>query len=181
MWLVAFACPVLGYLFGSFPAGYIAGRLAGVDVRALGSAVPPGRALDAFGGSGFFAGGLLAAGHEVTSVEGQPDAVREARLARERSSHRDRWRIEQAPVANFVRSDSRREEIIIVDPPRAGLGLPLARALAARARRRLIYVSCDPATLARLVMRCLPVTSTPAYYTRPAPFGRQPTYPSKHL
>ncbi|MEP6800501.1 MAG: hypothetical protein ABJC07_01095 [Acidobacteriota bacterium] len=125
-------------------------------VRELGSAVPPARALDAFGGSGFFAGGLLAAGHEVTSVEGQPQAVREARLARERSSHRDRWRIEQAPVADFIRSDSRREEIVVVDPPRAGLGLPLARALAARARRRLIYVSCDPATLARDLAAMLP-------------------------
>ena len=37
MWLIAVACSVLGYLFGSFPAGYIAGRLAGVDVRSLGS------------------------------------------------------------------------------------------------------------------------------------------------
>ncbi|MEO8190838.1 MAG: hypothetical protein ABI682_10905 [Acidobacteriota bacterium] len=118
-------------------------------VRDLGSAVPPGRALDAFGGSGFFAGGLLAAGHEVISVEGHAEAVREARLAHDRSSGRDRWRIEQASVAAFVRSDSRREDIVVVDPPRAGLGAPLARALAARARRRLIYVSCDPATLAR--------------------------------
>jgi acyl phosphate:glycerol-3-phosphate acyltransferase len=31
------ACALLGYLFGSFPAGYFAGRLAGVDVRREGS------------------------------------------------------------------------------------------------------------------------------------------------
>jgi glycerol-3-phosphate acyltransferase PlsY len=31
------ACCVIGYLFGSFPAGYFAGRLAGVDVRTVGS------------------------------------------------------------------------------------------------------------------------------------------------
>jgi glycerol-3-phosphate acyltransferase PlsY len=31
------ACSLLGYLFGSFPAGYFAGRLAGVDVRREGS------------------------------------------------------------------------------------------------------------------------------------------------
>lgn len=37
MWLIVFAFCALGYLFGSFPAGYIAGRLAGVDVRAHGS------------------------------------------------------------------------------------------------------------------------------------------------
>ena len=37
MWLIIFGLSVVGYLFGSFPAGYLAGRLAGVDVRALGS------------------------------------------------------------------------------------------------------------------------------------------------
>ena len=37
MWSLVLACCVIGYLFGSFPAGYFAGRLAGVDVRTLGS------------------------------------------------------------------------------------------------------------------------------------------------
>ena len=37
MWFILVAVSVLGYLFGSFPAGYIAGRMAGVDVRSLGS------------------------------------------------------------------------------------------------------------------------------------------------
>ena len=37
MWFLALAVCFLGYLFGSFPAGYFAGRMAGVDVRSLGS------------------------------------------------------------------------------------------------------------------------------------------------
>jgi len=37
VWSLIIACCVLGYLFGSFPAGYFAGRFAGVDVRSLGS------------------------------------------------------------------------------------------------------------------------------------------------
>jgi acyl phosphate:glycerol-3-phosphate acyltransferase len=37
VWSLAIACALVGYLFGSFPAGYFAGRLAGVDVRARGS------------------------------------------------------------------------------------------------------------------------------------------------
>ena len=37
MWSLVIACCVLGYFLGSFPAGYLAGRLAGVDVRAAGS------------------------------------------------------------------------------------------------------------------------------------------------
>ena len=37
MWSLVPACCVVGYLFGSLPAGYFAGRLAGVDVRRVGS------------------------------------------------------------------------------------------------------------------------------------------------
>jgi glycerol-3-phosphate acyltransferase PlsY len=37
VWSVIIACCILGYFLGSFPAGYFAGRLAGVDVRSVGS------------------------------------------------------------------------------------------------------------------------------------------------
>jgi glycerol-3-phosphate acyltransferase PlsY len=37
VWFLALAVCCLGYLFGSFPAGYFAGRVAGVDVRSAGS------------------------------------------------------------------------------------------------------------------------------------------------
>jgi len=37
VWFLVIACCLVGYVFGSFPAGYFAGRLAGVDVRTVGS------------------------------------------------------------------------------------------------------------------------------------------------
>ena len=37
MWSLVLICCAVGYFFGSFPAGYFAGRLAGVDVRKEGS------------------------------------------------------------------------------------------------------------------------------------------------
>jgi glycerol-3-phosphate acyltransferase PlsY len=37
VWFLALIVCCLGYLFGSFPAGYFAGRIAGVDVRSAGS------------------------------------------------------------------------------------------------------------------------------------------------
>jgi acyl phosphate:glycerol-3-phosphate acyltransferase len=37
VWFLALAVCCLGYLFGSFPTGYFAGRLAGIDVRSVGS------------------------------------------------------------------------------------------------------------------------------------------------
>jgi 23S rRNA (uracil1939-C5)-methyltransferase len=40
-------------------------------------------------------------------------------------------------------------DLVVVDPPRAGLGERTARALARLKTSKLIYVSCDPATLSR--------------------------------
>jgi tRNA/tmRNA/rRNA uracil-C5-methylase (TrmA/RlmC/RlmD family) len=40
-------------------------------------------------------------------------------------------------------------EVVIIDPPRAGVGIETMRALAALAPRVIGYLSCDPATLAR--------------------------------
>jgi 23S rRNA (uracil1939-C5)-methyltransferase len=40
-------------------------------------------------------------------------------------------------------------DLVVVDPPRAGLGDAVAGAVAALSAPRVIYVSCDPATLAR--------------------------------
>jgi acyl phosphate:glycerol-3-phosphate acyltransferase len=37
VWLFALAVCCLSYLFGSFPTGYFAGRIAGIDVRSVGS------------------------------------------------------------------------------------------------------------------------------------------------
>ena len=42
-----------------------------------------------------------------------------------------------------------RFEVVVLDPPRGGLGTGPARDLARVARGRTIYVACDPATLAR--------------------------------
>lgn len=120
-----------------------------LHVSALAAQVPPGAALDAYGGSGLFAAALLEAGHSVTSVEGHPGAVETAGRARNRWGAGASWRIEHASVLAFVSRNPKREDVVVADPPRAGLGLALAEALAGRARRRIVYVSCDPATLAR--------------------------------
>ncbi|HEV8232835.1 MAG TPA: hypothetical protein VGQ75_10855 [Thermoanaerobaculia bacterium] len=112
------------------------------------SGLPAADALDAFGGVGFFTAALLAAGHGVVSVEGSPSAARDAAMTRLAWPDADRWKILPSSVAGFLSASPARFELVVADPPRAGLA-GIARPLAARARKRFVYVSCDPATLAR--------------------------------
>ncbi|HEY6065811.1 MAG TPA: hypothetical protein VIY96_06615 [Thermoanaerobaculia bacterium] len=109
---------------------------------------PPGAALDAFGGVGFFAASLLSAGHSVVSVEGSPSAARDAAVTRPAWPDADRWKIVPSSVAGFLSASPSRFDLVVADPPRVGLA-GVARPLAGRARTRFVYVSCDPATLAR--------------------------------
>jgi 23S rRNA (uracil1939-C5)-methyltransferase len=119
------------------------------DVRDLARLAAPGTALDAFGGGGFFAGALLDAGHTVTTVEGNRAGVRDGERARTLWPDGERWSIVRSDVASFVAREGSSFRLAVVDPPRAGLGQELAALLARRVSRRLIYVSCEPATLAR--------------------------------
>lgn len=127
---------------------HLVGRLAEA-VRELASEVPAGSALDAFGGVGLFAGPLLSAGHEVTSVELDRGAVEDARATRALWPDRDHWALEAASLADSLRARESGFDVVVADPPRTGLETDLARELARRTRRLFLYVSCDPATLAR--------------------------------
>jgi 23S rRNA (uracil-5-)-methyltransferase RumA len=111
----------------------------------------PALALDAFGGVGLFAGALLDSGHRVVSVESSASAVALAERARSRGPAGDGndWRIVHAAMLPFLSEREEIFELAVVDPPRAGLGKELAALLADRVRERIVYVSCEPATLAR--------------------------------
>ena len=69
-------------------------------------------------------------------------------MTRMRWPDADRWKIVPSSVSGFLAASPARFEVVVADPPRAGLA-GIAGPLAARARSRFVSVSCDPATLAR--------------------------------
>jgi 23S rRNA (uracil1939-C5)-methyltransferase len=127
---------------------HLTSTLAG-DVEDAARRVPAGEALDAFGGVGLFAGALLSAGHRVISVELDPEALADAGATHGQWPDRGNWALVASDVAGFLGANRSHFDVVVVDPPRAGLGTGLAAELARRARRLFLYVSCDPATLAR--------------------------------
>jgi 23S rRNA (uracil1939-C5)-methyltransferase len=101
---------------------------------------------DLYAGVGLFSAFLAAAGARVVAVEESPEACAdfEANLA-----EFDSVDLYEAPVEAALPAIPPRPDAAIVDPPRAGLEREAMEALIASSPRRLVYVSCDPATLAR--------------------------------
>ncbi|MEW9530267.1 class I SAM-dependent RNA methyltransferase [Microbispora sp. NPDC049125] len=119
-------------------------------VLELGRPQPGEWALDLYCGAGLFAAGLAeAVGSEgaVLGVESEAQAVQDARLNLRDLPQADveRGRVEEA----LDRLDIQRADLVVADPPRAGLGRPVVERVAALEAPRIVYVSCDPATLAR--------------------------------
>ncbi len=120
-------------------------------VDALVDRVTAGRsgvlAWDLFAGVGLFARKLTASFARVAAVESAPSAT-SALAENLRGTSGSAVR---ATTLDFLRRtrNSDRPDLIVVDPPRTGLGAEITTLLAAIAAPALVYVSCDPATLAR--------------------------------
>jgi 23S rRNA (uracil1939-C5)-methyltransferase len=108
------------------------------------------RVLDLYCGAGTLTLPLARAAREAVGVEVVASAVREAQANARRNGVEN---------ASFLEGEARdwlrrwphawKPEVAVVDPPRAGLHAKVVRDLAALAPRRIVYVSCNPASLAR--------------------------------
>jgi 23S rRNA (uracil1939-C5)-methyltransferase len=108
-------------------------------------------AIDLYCGVGLFTLPLARRFRRVTGVEGNPSAVAHARrnLARARL---DNASIERASVVEWLNENGSTHapvDLVLLDPPRAGLEEGATDGILALRPQRITYVSCDPATLAR--------------------------------
>ena len=113
---------------------------------------PGQRALDLFCGVGLFTLPLARGAGQALGVEVNSDAVDFARYNAMRGGLTEHAAFVRASALAGLKLEAvraQRWDILLVDPPRAGLDRPVLDAMLALEPQRLVYVSCDPATFAR--------------------------------
>lgn len=106
--------------------------------------------LELYSGVGFFTLPLARRCREVVALDGSREAVAAARDNAARAEIGNiRFVCRAAEVALPGILGEAHFDAIVLDPPRTGLPPALSRALARAAVGRVVYVSCDPATLSR--------------------------------
>lgn len=107
-------------------------------------------AMDLYSGAGTFTLPLARRTSWVDAVESYGPAVRDLRRNLERAGLDNADPVGGDADREFPDSDA---DVIVVDPPRAGLAQDVVRKLSDQPARAIAYVSCDPATLARDLAR----------------------------
>jgi len=116
------------------------------------SLIDGGPVVDLYAGVGLFGLALASTGvRDVTLVEGDP--ISSADLARNAAPYGDRVVVRQQSVETFLsRSAGALRDtrpVVIVDPPRTGMTREALAGMINHEPPRIVYVSCDVATLAR--------------------------------
>lgn len=102
-------------------------------------------ALDLYAGVGLFANHLAKRFHQVFAVESAAAAAADLRANAEKSVT-----VVRATTEQFLqKSLNLNPDLVVVDPPRAGMGEKTSKLLASLRVPRIAYLSCDPTTLAR--------------------------------
>jgi 23S rRNA (uracil1939-C5)-methyltransferase len=105
-------------------------------------------AWDLYAGVGLFARALADNFERVIAVESSPASTADLRHNLEGTSHR----VVQASTLDFLhkqKSSATPPNLVVVDPPRAGLGSAITTLFSQIGPAEIVYVSCDPATLSR--------------------------------
>ena len=107
--------------------------------------------LDLYCGVGTITLAMAAAAGKVIGVEVVAQAVEDARDNAKRNGieNAEFFCGDAGQAALELEKQGVKADVVVVDPPRKGLNADTIEALARFAPRRIVYVSCDPATLAR--------------------------------
>lgn len=117
-------------------------------VRELTGAHSGDHVFDLYGGVGLFAAALLpdiGPGGRITIIESDDNAITDAKrnFASEERVEVVHGRVEKA-LKKYVAAN-----LVVLDPPRSGAGATVIEAVVSLKPRAIVYVACDPASLAR--------------------------------
>jgi len=101
-------------------------------------------AIDLYAGVGLFTLPLAKSFERVIAVEAAPASFTDLKSNAPRNV-----KAIQATTETYLSRGGARADLVVVDPPRAGLGKKALAGLTKLAPKSLLYVSCDPSTLAR--------------------------------
>lgn len=151
--LPSYRLPEFGLEFEFFPTEFTQVNFAvnRVLVRraiALLQPMPGEHVADLFCGLGNFSLPMARRGAAVVGVEGSARLVRRAESNAERNGLEEQCRFTVADLFTDGSIAAERFDKLLLDPPREG-AVEIVKALSAPLPRRILYVSCNPATLAR--------------------------------
>jgi len=139
------------------PASFFQGNrflLPDLVVAVLDATPSDGRILDLYAGVGLFSMGLAATGRDgITAVEGDRQSA--ADLKENAGSYPSAIRVLVGRVEDHLIRRPETADTVIVDPPRSGISREAMDIIVRHGARRIIYVSCDPPTMARDARRLL--------------------------
>ena len=120
-------------------------------------------AVDLYCGAGTITQVLARRARHVIGGEIVPEAIRDAKDSARRNGVENVEFLcgDASRLAAELRQRGLRPDVICVDPPRKGLAPDVVEAAASMTPGRIVYVSCDPATLARDVARFAPLGYRP--------------------
>ena len=107
-----------------------------------------GTITDLYAGVGLFSISLAQSGRErITAVEGDRTSARD--LMANASGCGASVRVVVGSVEDYLSSNRGQTDTLIVDPPRTGISRKAVESIVRSRPRRIVYVSCDPPTMAR--------------------------------
>ena len=120
-------------------------------------------AVDLYCGAGTITQVLARRARHVIGGEIVPEAIRDAEESARRNGMGNVEFLcgDASRLAAELRQRGLRPDVICVDPPRKGLAPDVVEAAASMEPERIVYVSCDPATLARDAARFAPLGYRP--------------------
>lgn len=111
--------------------------------------------LDLYCGTGTIGLSMAGRAKKVIGAEIVPAAVENARqnAARNNITNAEFLCADASKAAEILHARGEKPNVVVLDPPRKGCDAALIGTAAAMSPKRIVYVSCDPATLARDLKR----------------------------